>query len=799
MKIKNIACEQFAGVMDKNIALSDGINVIFGENESGKSTLVDLVSRVLFQNSKLNGSQKADKSFKEKYFPTAVKGSNILSDCADGEVVFNIDGDEYKLSKVWGDNYSVKLRTPSGMLRDENKINEIIKDKLVYGEGVYNGIMLSSQHSDDKSLQIILSNELKEKDEKVKKQDIVDALSMAFVQSDGISVDAIENAILDKLNTLEGEHWDYNRKQPEPRNTKWVNKIGDIMRAYYKLDDAKKVLNTIDELQNRVDSASNDYNIYLDNVEKLEQNVTKFAGVKNLIELKQSYQKDKDLCVTKIDNYNKILATWIDLDGRIAKAKALQTELESRKYLDLYNKAKSIIDELDAMDSDVLNAKCPTDEEIFILKSNINKVLSLQNKLCGMNINANIKMFGNNNIMVKSLKTGEQIMLDSDNVVLNEAVKITVPNVLDMVLAPSDVDVDKVNSQIEKLNIDSHTILKKYNVEDVEKLEKLSKNINRVKSEQQICNQKLQAVLDSGNIEFTELENIVNSISGAVRSYSDIEKDIVSVCGTNNVQNYIVSKQTIIDGYVNDYESVDKLKVILADTKNSLQVVQEKLANSGQIPQELANISNPDSYIAMQQDNLERAKENMQQAFKIKTEASTKLEEYMSSHDANASENVDLAQREFDETCDLLDSWKNIYKKFLQIKNNITNNPMDDLASSFSKYLSVISNGRVETQFPYGDKLQMDIYSNNHILDYDILSEGTKDTIYLAFRLAIIDHLFPNGNSVVVFDDPFTDMDIERTQKACELIRECAKRNQVIVLTCKQEYADMLGGNLIKM
>ena len=37
MKIKKISCSQFAGVRDKSVSFSNGINVVFGMNESGKS------------------------------------------------------------------------------------------------------------------------------------------------------------------------------------------------------------------------------------------------------------------------------------------------------------------------------------------------------------------------------------------------------------------------------------------------------------------------------------------------------------------------------------------------------------------------------------------------------------------------------------------------------------------------------------------------------------------------------------------------------------------------------------------
>ena len=93
----------------------------------------------------------------------------------------------------------------------------------------------------------------------------------------------------------------------------------------------------------------------------------------------------------------------------------------------------------------------------------------------------------------------------------------------------------------------------------------------------------------------------------------------------------------------------------------------------------------------------------------------------------------------------------------------------------------------------------MNIYSGNNLLDYKKLSEGTKETVSLAFRLAVLDHLFPDGGGVIVFDDPFANMDAERTAQSCELIKECAKQHQVLFLTCKEEYIDMLNGNLIRI
>ena len=73
MKIKKVSTEQFAGIREKEISFGDGINVVYGKNESGKSTLVNLISRTLFQDAKINKGKKTDKEFALRFFPCETK------------------------------------------------------------------------------------------------------------------------------------------------------------------------------------------------------------------------------------------------------------------------------------------------------------------------------------------------------------------------------------------------------------------------------------------------------------------------------------------------------------------------------------------------------------------------------------------------------------------------------------------------------------------------------------------------------------------------------------------------------
>ena len=217
------------------------------------------------------------------------------------------------------------------------------------------------------------------------------------------------------------------------------------------------------------------------------------------------------------------------------------------------------------------------------------------------------------------------------------------------------------------------------------------------------------------------------------------------------------------------------------------------------IPAEYLNISDPDAHLEGLQKDLKFKQRLREIALTSKTAAASKLESYKENTSGDPVDDVEKAERVFEEQKMLLNHWLHIAEVFKAQKENIHDNPMLDIADRFTHYLSVISGGKVSSEFPDADKLNINIYSDNKMLDYGKLSEGTKETVSLAFRLAVLDHLFPDGGGVIVFDDPFTDMDADRTAQSCELIKECATRHQVIFLTCREDYLEMLCGNNISL
>ena len=63
----------------------------------------------------------------------------------------------------------------------------------------------------------------------------------------------------------------------------------------------------------------------------------------------------------------------------------------------------------------------------------------------------------------------------------------------------------------------------------------------------------------------------------------------------------------------------------------------------------------------------------------------------------------------------------------------------------------------------------------------------------------MLEHLYPQGGAVAVFDDPFTDMDPSRTRQACALLQHFARNNQVLFITCDEKYLTLLSGKELSL
>lgn len=789
MKITNVSCSQFAGVRDCNVSFTDGINVIYGKNESGKSTLVNLLSRTLFQKTKLEGKNK--KEFLALYFPSARKGGGMTGDFVDGTVTFETETGTYKLSKEWGADARCTLSTPEGIIRDQDKIEEILKEVLLYGEGVYAELLFSSQRNTDASLQTILDASKKTD----AKQEITDAVSRAFAESDGVSLDAIEQAIKEKIDEIAGKHWDVDAGLPVRKAGRWAKELGEILKAYYELEDARKALDDLSDLERKADRAAGYYGQADTDAKTAEDAYNRFQAFASRLSVQSERKKTVLRIDRELEKITQLLSRWPQLNEKLETARQLQTQLADRKIADTWYAVQALQAEVSEEDRKTAGLPQPEATELMAVRKAQREIAALENSLCGMNLNAAIEMLGGQTLRVTSLRTGQPVDLSQGLAKIKEAVKIEIPDVMVMQLSPADVDVAFIAGEIEKKRQILAEIFGKYSVETLEELETYTQRIDAAQARIENIDRRITKILGETSPE--ALEERYRQLSPVHRTREEIEREIWTVCDGIDITTFITRTQTVIDGYVAEHGSVNDLKVRAFDLDMERTKAKASVAGGEDIPAEYLDIADPDAHLETLRQIWKTKQSLRESALAEKTTAASVLDAYQETHPEACRETVETALRKFEEVKSLLSHWRHIEAVFQTQKEKLHNNPMQDIADRFANYLGVISGSRISSEFPEADKLNMNIYSDNRLLDYGKLSEGTKETVSLAFRLAVLDHLFPNGGGVIVLDDPFTDMDAQRTTQSCALLKECAKRHQVIFLTCKEDCLDVLAGNRI--
>ena len=114
----------------------------------------------------------------------------------------------------------------------------------------------------------------------------------------------------------------------------------------------------------------------------------------------------------------------------------------------------------------------------------------------------------------------------------------------------------------------------------------------------------------------------------------------------------------------------------------------------------------------------------------------------------------------------------------------------DELEPRLGEYLQRVTGGRYD-QVLVDDELMLQILhpsKKDSPIDMDELSQGARDQVYLAARLALSDLIFGDARPPLLMDDPFVKFDPERREAALKLCKDLAADRQIILFTCHDGY-----------
>ena len=785
MKIDELSCDQFAGVLDKNIRFDKGLNLIVGQNESGKSTLIDLLYYLFFQDAVIDG--RRDKEFKDRYFPRTT--GQYQGDTIDGTVRFSGNSGSYKLTKEWsGKNGSSKLMLPDGTtIRDGQTIRRILQEELEYGRGIYDEFVFASQ----RRAQTVLQNLLGSKPSDAVKE-LAGTISKAVMETGGVDIDKME-AELDLLIKNYDGRWDFAADLPEGGkkrglHNRWTNGAGSIVNAYYALEQVRELRDNAEMKERAFEMAADSLQKSKDSLKQQEEELQLFNEVRSRLEQKNNLNALLMNVEQELREIADAIRQWPDAEGKLKQARSLKTDLEHASKKQVYDLAADILRQKEERQKEADLVGTVDAEDIRNALRVFRAVENLESKLAGVSLTAKIQPYGSNSVYIRSFRTGIEEIADGI-VDISEAVDITVPGVVDIQLVPKGVDVDTLQRDLEENRKELESILGRYHVDSVDALQDKKSTADAIQGELTLFTAKLQNILQSYDLDMLRAE--VAAYPAELSALSEIEEKVRTLCGNGSIDALIGSLENMIRQYESRYGSVVELRERKTKAEEKEQELRKKLNEAADIPAEFSDIRDADQHATELQMRIDYLKADTERCLSFWSEAYKDLDEMSAEEYA---ETVRQKQLVFEEQKTVCRHWMHIRDVFQRLKSEMKGNPVADIEESFRKNLAVLS-GNTITLEQISDKLESKIVSGRHPLSVEILSDGTKDTIALAFRLAVMEHLYPLGGAVVVFDDPFTDMDPERVREACGLVQRFADKNQVIFVTCDDKYCTLFDSN----
>jgi exonuclease SbcC len=806
MIIKKYSSGRFAGIKDVKVEFKDGLNVILGSNESGKSTVVEGIHSVLFKPSKIGRKSAEDKEFHSKFMPYP------LGDTIDGEIDLEHEGQIYTLSKEWGADSSSKLTMPNKIvIKNDCSINDTLKDVYIYGEGTYSSVFFLKQYYLKEAINRIIEN-------KEATGEISSLLRSTIMELDGVSLESLGQKIRDEIDTLL-KRWDVERNYPE--NNKGINNpykvgFGQIVDSYYTKERIKQEMA-------KAEDAEKKFNEICIEIKKTEEKIEELKTKKESMESLENDVIQRSILEPQIEQLNKEIKTlsninreWPRNDERVKqlnsdiiklnnKYKKLEEEKLLSKKLEEKNileknlaKVDEINDKLKELTGQISKVKAVTKEDIKVLETNYNGMNKAEAMMKAGIIMAKLNYFpeGKKLTVTKDLEESTEVNA-GDSFSANGFMKLQSENLIQIEIKSGDIDFNEIRIQYENFKNNYRQLLKSLEVKNLEeaKLNKEKSDAFNRKSES-YKEQKNQFL---GDFSYEELKEKIREFGdlSLVRSTSIIESDIN---GVNTEKIELISEKKLLESNINkwveEYTDLDGLFNKTVDIKLNQKEINTDIDKLAELPLEYSSTG-----------------EFRKVLTQIRSSHSSLINILASQKEEYYEREKELPESTYEELSESLIQAENLFekrlekgKRLLKIQENFENIKlkMDEksfvpVITAFSNYLGLLTDGNYKAR-DIDDDFNLKLESENKtIMPLNLLSSGTYDCVALALRLAISEYILGDNKGFLILDDCLVDLDPNRKETAVKLIGQFAKKHQVIFTTCSPDTAALLGGYLIKI
>ncbi len=778
MKLKKIEIKGFGKLKDFTLEPKDNLNIIYGENENGKTTVMTFIKCMFYG----TGTSKRGISgnIRSKFKPW--DGTTM-----GGRIYFENRGTNYLLEREFKGSDATDIVTLTD--KDSGKV-------LPAGSKVGETLFSLTENAFVRS--IFIDNDVSYAADSVANADFNNRLSNNSLPTDGdISSEVVEKRILStkhKILSLSG-------------------RAGSLVTDKEQLNELKEKIETARETQRQMSEIS-------ENLEKTKRLAEKSAEeiraekdfLKNEDNIKNA-QKLKDYIKAK-EEIIKIDSSLTARDGtslpvtfpKIVSGGLASYEKYKARVADLEKETEQINNNINSNGQDVSEEKSKSLNEIIAKtkeleaeKTNLQSELDLAEK----ELNGKIQ----NDTLKKAKPNTALIIIGLALIVLSLFCKLflSVPylyivmaaiGILSFVLG-FVIKSGKQNNQNAAAEINSKITV------TTQKLSSLDYKINalaleKVKLESEI--QTFNAIKEQRTGDLKQKQELLEETREKMKSaelevleYFSKWKDVSSVSEIEKENEALISLyekrkelSTALNLYVKDLGDLS-----LEEAKRSLE-----------------EIGGADNSLSQADFEERKAKlENLQKQYSEQMAEITRLETMLATAFSDFV-NPETLERELNTLCETINS-----KEEFVAAANLAIDVLKDSSESMRKNYGSVLENKAKEIFAYltngkysnlnlDNNFEMSAQDKDNIVSKEVafLSRGTTDQAYLSLRLALSTLLSGDEPLPIMLDDSLSQYDDTRQKTAIEFLNDYSKDNQILLFTCHgiiRDKAKELGANII--
>lgn len=789
MRLLSIRLHPFGQFKETSWTFDDGMNVIEGPNEFGKSTLSHAIKHALFTSTQFTPAKM------EKVIGAWYPHPSGTECCVTLRLEHN--GKESTLEKVWSRKGTTSLVGPDGLDLAGSRAEDHLAALIGFNQATWECVFHTSQAA--------LAETVSNLGEQVTNLDDIVASSDSLVHD--VSPERMRS-VLDQRIKQHYSNWDQQLSIPRDNrgvDKPWKQSVGTILSAYYTWKSAEQDQKAVDVYNERIDRLQERRRNLAARQSELTEITVVGVPLREQLRVSEPLRlKLTDLSNT-VNNQRAAYDRWplieselSDTQDKLSKVEALFAELttelaDSQTLAHSASKVKNF-ERISVARETLHGAQQRLQERIVVSRETIDtleqhrrRVQVLDTNIAAHTLRASITAanqldvkiaMGNEDAELVQLAAGARWQSDSIPGLINiEHAGITI------VVQSATGD---VNQMLEERRQAEETYREALNATGLQTIEIAYECMNAYESaiqEVASCQHAYEQLLEGR--PFAEWEQECGALSNLpqTRSIAEVTTDYAN-CQTqqSSLANRIRELREEVENLVRMYTSRDELFQQLAVKSVQLADDQKALAALPDVPQGYSSVEHFNKEVSKAEQELNQI--NLELAL-IEGEVRSIAAPVQQGSETELADRTQASFQLFERALAEGEALKRIYAAFerivaTQASTSPLHNVRRDIAAYFNrltrdKYTAVTVEGAVPTHA-----------STDSLADLDVqqLSRGTITSLALATRTALAEAYLQGASGVLMFDDPFVDMDRDRRSAAAELLKELSGKHQIFMFTC---------------